>query len=99
MGKRKGVGKSATPDGDLDLHQLHCRYAILWGADMKVANELWAAMKGRYPNREEHIRALKEHFNARNSRSNEMDAFTATTQQTEPAFYDKLAAIEGVPHL
>lgn len=46
------------PDSALDLHQLHCRYAILWGADMAKANELWAEMKGHYSDRKAHLAAL-----------------------------------------
>lgn len=51
-------GLSETPDGDLDLHQLHCRYAILWGADMKEANRLWETMKGHHADRGAHLAAL-----------------------------------------
>lgn len=51
-------GPSETPDGDLDLHQTHCRYTILWGADMKEANRLWEVMKGRQTDRGAHLAAL-----------------------------------------
>jgi 5-methylcytosine-specific restriction endonuclease McrA len=58
MTMRHRVGKSATPDEDLTLYQLHCRYAILYGADMTTAAALWGGMKGRYPTREAHVSAL-----------------------------------------
>ncbi len=60
MKTRHRAGRSATPDADLTLYQLHCRYAILRGRDMRWAAEQWAAMKGRYPTREEHMSELEE---------------------------------------
>ena len=58
--RKKSRGPSATPDSALDLHQIHCRYAILGGLKMDTANILWDEMKGKYPDRESHMEALFE---------------------------------------
>jgi len=51
-------GQSSTPDRDLTLFQLHCRYARRGGLSLKEAVELWKEMKGKYHDRESHMGAL-----------------------------------------
>jgi predicted HNH restriction endonuclease len=56
MSKRKGI--SNTPNEDLSLYSLHCRYSIHYGLSMKEAADLWHTMKDKYPDRESHMNAL-----------------------------------------
>ena len=56
MSKRKGI--SDTPNDDLSLYSLHCRYSIHYGLSMKEAADLWQTMKNKYPDRESHMKAL-----------------------------------------
>ncbi len=64
MFRSKGVswkpGQSGTPDSDLTLFQLHCRYGTRGGLSLKEAVELWTEMKWKYPDRESHMEALFE---------------------------------------
>ncbi len=71
----------------MTLYQLHCRYAIEWGADMKKAAELWATMRDRYSTPEEHLSALEEHLQPK-------------TRLQPPVVADiELSAIEGDPRM
>lgn len=98
MTERTRAGRNATPDNELDLHRLHCRYAIRWGSNMKVANELWTEMKGRYPNREAHISALSDRLRSSAVRPDRQDAESPSTLPPVAAD-DELSSIEGDPRL
>lgn len=67
MAGQKSV--SPTPDEDLGLYQLHCRYSILEGVDMKSAADMWTEMRGKYTSRAAHMSALFERLRAAPLRS------------------------------
>ena len=60
---------------------------------MKVANELWTAMKGRYPNREAHISALLDRLRSSAVLSDRQDVESPVAPDGELTF------MEGDPRL